>query len=161
VLGKPGQALNLEREEMLRAWIRIAARYLGCVERLLDMGVVYAVDWVALGRPLVDRPAVRRMLADIQVQIEGCRWLVLHAAWLGDQKKPLTIPSAQARLATGELLQKATDFVTMVFGGPGPSSETEAYRFINSMLAQAVMNMTLESASTVIANHILASYQRN
>lgn len=161
VLGQPGEALSLGREDAPRTWIRIGARYCGLVERLLDMSAAYASEWVALGRPLADRPAVRRMLAELHVQIEACRWLVYHAAWLADQEKPLSLPSAQVRLAAVSLLQKAADFATLAFGGPGPSPQTEPYRFIHNVLSKEVMNMTLESASAVVASHVLASYQRS
>jgi acyl-CoA dehydrogenase len=157
VLGKYGEALTLGAEEAPRAWIRIGARYVGLANRLLEMSAEYARDWIVYDRPLGERPAIQRMLAEMQVQLECCRWLVYHTAWLADQKDPVQIQTAEVRLATGQLLEKAIDCVTMIYGGPGPSSETERQRIVLGLLPYEAMEMMLESARAVVARHVLAS----
>lgn len=161
VLGESGQALTLGADEAPRGWIRIGARYVGLVERLLEMSAAYALDWVSLGAPLKDRPAVQRMLADMQVQLEACRWLVYHAAWLGDQQEPLCIPSAQVRLASTTMLQKAVDYATMIFGGPGPMEQVDAQQILMNAMPGEALEMVIESARAMVASHVLAKGQRS
>jgi acyl-CoA dehydrogenase len=156
ILGEYGQALTLGAADAPRGWIRIGARYVGLAERLLEMSAEYARDWIALGRPLSGRPAVQRMLAEMQVQTECCRWMVYHAAWLADKQDPLRIPTAQVQLATSQLLEKAIDFVILIYGGPGPSVQTEKQRFLLSYLPHEAMSMMIESAAAVVASQILA-----
>jgi len=161
ILGECGKALTLGAEEAPRGWIRIGARYVGFVDRLIEMSAAYARDWVALGSPLKDRPAIQRMLAEMQVQMESCRWLVYHAAWLGDQQESLRIPSAKVRLACGEMLQKAAEYGTMIFGGPGPVSQTDVRQLLMSALPDTIIEMILASARAIVASHVLASSQRS
>ena len=156
VLGEPGQAFALGSAEAPLAGIRLGARYAGLAQRLLSMAVEYARDWQSLGGALKDRPAVQGMLAELQVQIECTRWLVYHAAWLADRQKLQQMTAAEVRLATEELLKRAADLVTMVFGGSGPSPQVELQRFVRSAIPMEAFEAGLEYTRRAIALHLLA-----
>lgn len=156
ILGEPGHALALGAEEAPRAWIRTGARYVGLVERLIEMAAEHAKDWVALGAPLAARPAVQRMLAEMRVEVEGARWLVYHAAWLADRQDPIRSPAAQVRLATGEMLKRAIDRVTMIYAGPGPVPQIEPRRMARSVVSADALELALEHARAVVARDVLA-----
>jgi alkylation response protein AidB-like acyl-CoA dehydrogenase len=157
VLGQPGEALSLASQEAPKAWIQTGARYLGLTQRLLEMSVDYARDWVSLGAALAVRPAVQRMVAEMSVELESTRWLVYHAAWLVDTRPdaPIRLPAAQVRLATGELLQHAVDRTTMIFAGPGPSTEIEPQRLVRSLVPADALELSLEYARAAIATEEL------
>ena len=157
MLGEPGGALKLAAGEAPRAWIRMGARYVGMVERLIEMATEHARDWLSLGAALAQRPAIQRMLAELRVQVESTRWLVYHSAWLADTQPPekLRIPAAQVRLASGELLKRAVDSTTMVFLGPGPSAQIEPRRLVQSFVPMEVLEQGLEQARAMIANQML------
>jgi acyl-CoA dehydrogenase len=87
ILGQVGGALAAGAQEAPKLVIRTGARYVGIVERLMDMALEHARDWVMFGAPLSTRPAVQRMLAEMRVDVESARWLVYHAAWLADEGK--------------------------------------------------------------------------
>jgi acyl-CoA dehydrogenase len=157
LLGEPGKALGLGAEEAPRAWIRTGARYLGIVERLIEMSSEHARDWVSLGAALAVRPAVQRMLAEMRVDVESARWLVYHAAWLADtgSAEALRGPAAQVRLATGEMLQRCVDRATMLFAGPGSSDQIEPNRLVHSLVPPQALELALEQARTAIAIEML------
>ena len=157
LLGEPGGALKLAVNEAPRLWIRMGARYVGMVERLIEMACEHARDWVSLGAALSQRPAIQRMLAELRVQVESTRWLVYHTAWLADTQPPekLRNPAAQVRLASGELLKRAVDSTTMVFLGPGPSAQIEPQRLVHSVVPMDALEQGLEQARLVIANQML------
>ena len=157
LLGEYGQAFKLGAEEAPRAWIRIGARFVGLADRLVAMAADYAREWVALGSPLMERPAIKRMLAEIHVQVNCARWLVYHAAWLADQGAPLHIPAAEVRLATGEMLQKVTDFVIMVYGGPGPSAPFDLQHVFSSTIPMEALVLGLDGARNMIAADMLVA----
>jgi alkylation response protein AidB-like acyl-CoA dehydrogenase len=96
------------------------------------------------------------MLAELHVQIESTRWLVYHAACLMDKQAPSHTVAAQVRLATGELLKRATDLVTLIYGGPGPSPEVEIHRYVRSAISVETLETGLESARKMIAARLLA-----
>jgi acyl-CoA dehydrogenase len=156
LLGELGQAFSLGEDEVPRASIRLGARYVGLAQRLLSMAAEYARDWQSLGGLLKDRPAVQKMLADLQVQVECTRWFVYHAAWMADRQEPLRSAAAQVRLATGEMLKKATDLVTLIFGGVGPSPQVEMHRFVSAAIPMEAFEAGMDAARFVVAAEILA-----
>jgi alkylation response protein AidB-like acyl-CoA dehydrogenase len=157
ILGEPGQTLAHKDDEAPRTWIRTGARYVGIVERLIEMAVEHAKDWVSLGAPLAVRPAIQRLLAEMRVEVESARWLVFHAAWLDDERQGDSIrePAAQVRLATGEMLQRSVDRVTMIYTGPGPSPQIEPLRLVRSVVPSEALELALEFARTVLASEML------
>lgn len=156
ILGESGRALALGAAEAPRAWIRAGARYVGLAERLIEMAAEHAKDWVALGAPLAVRPAVQRMLAEMRVEVESARWLVYHAAWLADKGDPIREAAAQVRLATGEMLQRAIDRVTMIYTGPGPMPQIEPQRLARSVVSSDALELALEYARAAVAHEVLA-----
>jgi acyl-CoA dehydrogenase len=156
-LGKPGEALALGAQEAPRVWVQTGARYVGIVQRLIEMAVEYARDWVSLGAALAVRPAVQRMVAEMSVELESARWLVYHAAWLADsgQAASMRIPAAQVRLATGELLKRAVHRTTMIFAGPGPATQIEPQLLVRSLVPMDALELSLENARLAIAAEAL------
>lgn len=155
VLGEPGKALTALAERGPQEWIRTGARYVGMVERLRTMAAEHARDWVSLGEPLGVRPAVQRMLADLSAEVEAGRWLVYHAAWLADGGQPVRAAAARVRLFTGELLQRAIDRVTMIYGGPSPSAQVLPHRLARSAVPAETLELALEYARAVLAAEAL------
>ena len=155
LLGQEGQALSLGADLAPVFWIRAGARYVGLADRLVGMAAEYARDWVALGEPLQAKPAVQRMLAEMRVKIDGTRWMVYHAAWTGDQGKPLQLLAAEVRLSAIEMLQSVVDYSSMIFGGPGPSLAIELQRLVQSPIPTEAMDIALRSARSIIAGDLL------
>jgi alkylation response protein AidB-like acyl-CoA dehydrogenase len=158
LLGKPGGALSLGAQEAPRLWIQMGARYVGIVQRLLEMVVEYTRDWVALGAPLAVRPAIQRMAAEMSVELESARWLVYHSAWLADsgQSDSIRLPAAQVRLATGEMLKRAVDRATMMYAGPGPSVQIEPQRLVRSAVPLDALELSVENARAAITAEVLS-----
>jgi acyl-CoA dehydrogenase len=121
------------------------------------MVVEYTRDWVSLGAPLAIRPAIQRMVAETSVELESARWLVYHAAWLADssQGDSVRIQAAQVRLATGEMLKRAVDRTTMMYAGPGPSTQIEPQRLVRSAVPLEALELSLESARAAISAEVL------
>lgn len=161
LLGEPGKAFQLGGDHARRAWIQIAARYVGIANRLLEMAREHARTWVSLGAPLAVRPAIQRMLVELHVDCESTRWLVYHAAWLADEgKREDWIPAAaEVRLASGEMLKRAIDRTTMLFNGPAPSEQTAPYTFIKSLVPYETLDFALECARAAIAHRLLGEIE--
>jgi acyl-CoA dehydrogenase len=156
LLGECGSALKLGADQTPGLGLQLGARYVGLAQRLLDMSIEYAKSWTALGALLKERPAIQRMLAEMRVQIESARWLVYHAAWLADKQGASSQVAAEVRLATGEMLKRATDLVTLIYGGPGPSPEIEIHRYVRSAVPMEALEFGMDCARTMIAVSLLA-----
>lgn len=157
VLGEIGGALRLIADEAPCAWIRTGARYVGLVERMIEMAVDHAKDWVSFGEPLAVRPAIQRMIAEMQVEVESVRWLVYHAAWLADNNRGNSMRSsaAQVRLASGEMLKRSVGRMTMIFAGPGPSPEIDPQRLVYSQIPPEALDLAMEQARMLVSAELL------
>jgi acyl-CoA dehydrogenase len=157
ILGKPGDPLFINQDSSIKMYIRTGARYVGIGERLVEMAAEHARTWVSFEEPLSARPAINRMLAEMRVDVECSRWLVYYAAWLYDEGKQdhARATAAQVRLATGEMLHRLIDRVTMVFAGPGPSREIEPHRFVKGFVSSKAFEMVLEQARAIVAEDVL------
>ena len=67
----------------------------------------------------------------------------------------LRILAAQVRLASGTMLKRAVDSATMIYTGPGPSSQIDPQRFVQSAVPMDALEIALEQARAVVANQIL------
>ena len=82
-----------------RAATLASAEMLGAADRVLWMSVEYAKDRVQFGKPIGTFQAVKHMLADALVDVEGMRSTVYYAAWCasaGDQDRSLSASMAKA-----------------------------------------------------------------
>ena len=71
-----------------RAATLASAEMLGAADRVLAMSVDYAKDRVQFGKPIGSFQAVKHMLADALVDVEGMRSTVYYAAWCGAAARP-------------------------------------------------------------------------
>ncbi len=82
-----------------RAATLSSAEMLGAADRVLSMTVEYAKDRVQFGKPIGSFQAVKHMLADALVDVEGMRSTVFYAAWCGaadDRDRSLSASMAKA-----------------------------------------------------------------
>ena len=82
-----------------RAATLASAEMLGAADRVLAMTVDYAKDRVQFGKPIGSFQAVKHMLADALVDVEGMRSTVYYAAWCaaaGDADRSLAASMAKA-----------------------------------------------------------------
>jgi alkylation response protein AidB-like acyl-CoA dehydrogenase len=92
--GPDAAALLLDRAATL-----VSAEMLGAAERVLTMAVDYAKDRVQFGKPIGSFQAVKHMLADALVDVEGMRSTVYYAAWCaaaGDGDRSVSASMAKA-----------------------------------------------------------------
>jgi alkylation response protein AidB-like acyl-CoA dehydrogenase len=88
------QALGVGRGDRLTAWwrITIAAEIVGNATACLEVLLAHIKERHQFGRSLATLQALQHRLAELDVQIEGSRWLTYRAAWSG-------APSDEAALA--------------------------------------------------------------
>ena len=82
-----------------RAATLASAEMLGAADHVLALTVQYAKDRVQFGKPIGSFQAVKHMLADALVDVEGMRSTAYYAAWCaaaGDPERPLAASMAKA-----------------------------------------------------------------
>jgi alkylation response protein AidB-like acyl-CoA dehydrogenase len=108
----------------------LAAEGLGAADRAVQLGVAYAKERVAFGRPIGSYQAVKHMLVDAWVGVDQLRSLVWWAAWAADnapEEFPLAASAAKAYAA--RVFEQAAETVIQVHGGIGFTWEHDAHLY--------------------------------
>jgi alkylation response protein AidB-like acyl-CoA dehydrogenase len=114
-----------------RAATLVSAEMLGAADHVLAMTVEYAKDRVQFGKPIGSFQAVKHMLADALVDVEGMRSTVYFAAWCGaagDRERSLAASMAKAWGSDASQRVMATGL--QVHGGIGFTWEHDMHLYL-------------------------------
>jgi alkylation response protein AidB-like acyl-CoA dehydrogenase len=99
LLGPEGAAASTLDDVRRVAAAALASEQAGVAEAAKEMAVQYAKDRVQFGKPIGSFQAVKHMLADALVDVEGMRSTAYYAAWCaaaGDRERSLSASMAKA-----------------------------------------------------------------
>jgi acyl-CoA dehydrogenase len=115
----------------------VAAELIGTGQRALDGAVEYAKQRHQFGRAIGSFQAVKHLLADRHVQLDGARLLVDDAAIAIDEGRPGTEVRARTALAAAsEAAQSAAGDALQVHGGIGFTWEHPSHVFLKRTRAR-------------------------
>ena len=98
----------------------LAADSLGAGEEMLRQSVDYAADRKQFGRTISSFQAVKHLCAEMAAELQPCRGLVWHAAYVIDQSpKDLSLAAAFAKSHMDEVGRFVARTATEVHGGMG------------------------------------------
>ncbi len=108
-----------------------AVEMMGGAARVLDMATRYAIERTQFGRPIGTFQAIKHMLADQLVALEGLRSLVWAALWAIDNAPEDALLAAVTAKATADqiVLQMAGENV-QVHGGSGFTTDIDAHLYV-------------------------------
>jgi butyryl-CoA dehydrogenase len=118
-IGAEGQGLAIALSSLETGRIGIAAQSVGMAQAALEVAVAYAKERVTFGRPIADHQAVAFRLADMDMQVEAARQLVLNAARLRDAGAPCLREASIAKLFASQMAERVTSDAIQTLGGYG------------------------------------------
>jgi acyl-CoA dehydrogenase len=134
----------------------VGAAACGLAARALVEAVRHTQSRRQFGRPLSDFQAVKAALADMHVDLESARLLVLRAAWLKDQgAASIALEGACAKLAATEMAQRVVDRALQLHGGQGVLKGSTVERLYREVRALRIYEGTSEIQKLVIARRLL------
>jgi alkylation response protein AidB-like acyl-CoA dehydrogenase len=114
-----------------RAAALVSAEMLGAADQVLAMSVSYAKDRVQFGKPIGSFQAVKHMLADALVDVEGMRSTAYYAAWCvaaNDPDRSMSASMAKAWCSDASRRVMATGL--QVHGGIGFTWEHDMHVYL-------------------------------
>jgi alkylation response protein AidB-like acyl-CoA dehydrogenase len=114
-----------------RAATLVSAEMLGAADHVLSMSVHYAKDRVQFGKPIGSFQAVKHMLADALVDVEGMRSTAYYAAWCtaaDDGERSLAASMAKAWCSDASRRVMGTGL--QVHGGIGFTWEHDMHLYV-------------------------------
>lgn len=134
--------------------ISIGALSVGIAQASLDRALHYAKERKQFGKSLSSFQAIQFKLADMAMEAELSRNMVLKAAWLKDNNKSFSKEAAYAKLFASETAVRNADQAIQIHGGYGYMREYEVERFLRDAKLLVIGEGTSEVQRIVIARQL-------
>ena len=155
VLGQPGMGFTNFMRTLDAGRIGIAALSLGLAEGAFEEALRYAHVRKQFGKPIYDFQGVSFPLADMAMEIEAGKHLMLSAARIAMTGRPYSKEAAMAKLFCSELAMRATVKAIQIHGGYGYTKEYPVERMMRDAKICEIGEGTSEIQRLVIARHLL------
>jgi acyl-CoA dehydrogenase len=161
MLGPRGQGHTLGQVRLGPARLAHCMRWIGNAEVALEMLVKRAMERKVQGGLLVDKQAIQFMMAESAMELYQAKLMVLHAAYLIENKLPFRQEVSMAKHHVANMLWKITDRAIQVHGALGYSTDTP----LESMLRHARSARLVDGADEVhmsqIARNVIENFKRD
>ncbi|MCP3025954.1 acyl-CoA dehydrogenase [Halobacillus sp. A5] len=134
--------------------ISIGALAVGIAQAALDKSLAYAKERKQFGQPISNFQAIQFKLADMAMEVELARNMVLKAAWLKDHNKNFSKEAAYAKLFASETAFRASNEAIQIHGGYGYMREYEVERYLRDAKLLEIGEGTSEIQRLVIARQL-------
>ncbi len=155
LLGKPGMGFVDTLRILDRGRISIAAFSIGIAQGAFEAALKYSQGRRQFDQPISSFQATQFKLADMAVQIDAARLLMLRAAWLRDSGKDHGLESSMAKLYASEISVKVALEAIQIHGGYGYVKEYPVERALRDSKLGTIGEGTSEVQRLVIARHLL------
>ena len=135
--------------------IGIGALSLGLAEGALEESLKYVNQRETFGKLLREHQAIDFMLADMKVEIEAAKLLIMRAASLADEGKPYTLEASIAKLYASEMAMRVCSKAIQIHGGYGYTREFPVERMLRDAKLCEIGEGTSEIQRLVISREIL------
>jgi len=121
----------------------------------LDKSTAYVQERVQFGRPLIDFQNVQMTIAQMAVQVEAARLLVLRASSEAGDGLPDTYQVSVAKCFANEMAKQVTDLAMQLHGGNGYTEEYGLERLHRDAHGWAIAGGTPAIQRVRIASELL------
>lgn len=154
LLGQEGKGLHQFLDILDGGRISIGALGVGVAQAALDASIDYAKQRRQFGRAIGEFQAVQFKIADMAMEVEMARTLVLKAAWLKDQHRPYATEAAMGKLFASEAAMRAANQAVQIHGGAGYMKDYPVERYLRDAKLLEIGEGTSEIQRLVIARQL-------
>ena len=155
-IGEDGFGFKFAMKTLSGGRIGIAAQALGIAAGAFELARDYSKVRKAFGTEICNHQAIAFKLADMQVEIEAARHMVMKAAWDKDQGNNYDISSAMAKLHASKVAMDVTVEAVQVHGGNGFVKEYHVERLMRDAKITQIYEGTSEIQKIVISRGLLS-----
>jgi alkylation response protein AidB-like acyl-CoA dehydrogenase len=127
-----GRALDVEKLE-------ISAVTFGIAQAAVEEAWTYAQQRVQFGKPIAAHQVIRHALVEARTQLEACRHMLYHAAWLAQQRRPCSIETSMAKLFVADTSVQIAIACQRVMGAYGLSEGHDMERNVRDLLGMPIV----------------------
>jgi len=155
ILGEEGLGFKIAMETLNGGRIGIASQALGIASASLDASIKYSKERKAFDQPIANLQAIQFKLADMAVNVETARLLILNAALKKDAKEKYSKEAAQAKLYASKVAVHNALEAIQIHGGYGYVREYLVERYLRDAKITEIYEGTSEIQKIVIARELL------
>lgn len=155
VIGEVGAGFKQAMQILDGGRISIASLSCGVARGAYEASVKYAKEREQFGKPIAHFQAIAFKLADMATEVEAAELLTFQAAYLKDNKRPVTKAGAYAKYYASEVSVKCGNEAVQVMGGYGYTKEYPAEKFLRDAKLMTIGEGTSEIQKIVISREIL------
>jgi len=155
VIGQVGMGFKQAMQILDGGRISIAALSCGIARGAFEASVKYAKEREQFGQPISNFQAIGFKLADMATEVKAAELLTFQAAFLKNNKQPLTKQGAFAKYFASEVSVKCGNEAVQIMGGYGYTKEYPAEKFLRDSKLMTIGEGTSEIQKLVISREIL------
>ena len=158
-IGEIGQGMKLAMQTLDAFRVSVGAAAVGMARRALDEAGKFVTHRMQFGKPLSDQQLVQAHLADMAVDLDAARLLVLRAAHRKDTStERVTTEVSIAKLGATEAAQRVIDRAVQLFGGRGVMAGHIVEQLYRAIRPLRIYEGTSEIQRTIIGRAVAARY---
>lgn len=155
LLGQEGKGFKIAMQTLDGGRIGIAAQALGIAEGAMAEAMDFAKSREQFGRPISKFQNSQFVFADMHMNIEAGRLLLMKAAKIKSAGQRVTLDAACAKLFCSELAMKTTTKAVQMCGGYGYTKDYPLERMMRDAKITEIYEGTSEIQRVVISGNIL------
>jgi short-chain 2-methylacyl-CoA dehydrogenase len=156
LLGERGAGFRQFLQTLDGGRVAVAALSVGLAQACLDEALSRAKQRRQFGRSISEFQAIQFKLADMAMEIELARNLVLKAAWLKDRGRSFGREASMAKVFASEAAKRAADQAVQIHGGEGFMEGSAVARYWRQVKINEIGEGTSEINRQIIARSLLA-----
>ena len=150
LVGRQDQGWDQVQDMLDRGTALLCAQMVGAARKDAEMGIEYAKNRVAFGRPIGSFQSIQHLCADMTIWIDGCQLLTYEALWKMDQGMPAALEVSQAKAFCNDKCEAAVRSSQVIHGGIGFMMEFDLHLWFRRVSAWSMrMGTTFEHRSRI------------
>ncbi|MDX2093720.1 MAG: acyl-CoA dehydrogenase family protein [Kofleriaceae bacterium] len=150
-IGEAGQGMKLAMQTLDAFRVSVGAAAVGMARRALDEAITFVTARKQFGKALSEQPLVQAHLADMVVDLDAARLLVLRAAHAKDTSdRRVTTEVSIAKLGATEAASRVIDRAVQLFGGRGVMAGAIVEHLYRAVRPLRIYEGTSEIQRTII-----------
>ena len=135
LIGELNQAWPIAQQMLDRGTALLCAQMVGAARKDAEMGIEYAKNRVAFGRPIGAFQSIQHICADMILWVDGGQLLTYEALWKMDQGLPASVEVSQAKSFCNDKCEAVVRSSQVLHGGMGFMMEFDLHLWFRRVTA--------------------------
>ena len=159
LIGKEGMGFLIAMKTFDHSRPMVGSQAVGIARGAYEIAAHYAKERHQFGQPIASFQAIQFMLADMAIQIEAARSLVLNTAKMIDAGiKNYSKESAMSKVFASDVAMKVSTDAVQILGGYGYMKEYPVEKMMRDAKITQIYEGTNQIQRNIIASHILKEF---